>query len=259
MLNHKTDSFIDQLTSGEEIYLPSLSVDCVIFGFHAGELKVLLLKWKHSNKWALPGGFVYKDEDVENAAIRVLNERTQLKDIFLQQFYLFGDVKRSDEKHAEKLLREAGVKNLDTHWLMQRFVTAGYYALVEYAKVKPVPDVLSSECTWHNITDLPDLIIDHKEIIEKGLQALRRQLNYQPVGYNLLPEEFTIKELQLIYETILSKKLDRANFQRKILSYGILDKKEKHYSGGAHKAPYLYSFNKESYFKALENGLSKEW
>jgi hypothetical protein len=130
---------------------------------------------------------------------------------------------------------------------------------VEYNKVKPVPDVLSSECTWHSISDLPELIIDHKQIIEKGLQALRQQLNYQPVGYNLLPEEFTIKELQLIYETILGKKLDRANFQRKILSYGILDKKEKHYSGGAHKAPYLYSFNKESYFKALKNGLAREW
>jgi 8-oxo-dGTP diphosphatase len=259
MLNHKTDSFIDQLTREEELYLPSLSVDCVIFGFHAGQFKVLLLKSKYNNKWALPGGFIYKDEDVENAAVRVLNERTQLKDIFLQQFYLFGDVKRNEEKHAEKMLREMRIPNIDTHWLMQRFVTVGYYALVEYDKVRPVPDVLSSECTWHSITNLPDLIIDHKEIIEKGLQVLRQQLKYQPVGYNLLPEEFTIKELQLIYETILGKKLDRANFQRKILSYGILDKKEKQYSGGAHKAPYLYSFNKESYFKALKNGLAKEW
>ena len=86
MLNHKTDSFTDQLTNAEEVYLPSVSVDCVIFGFHAGQFKVLLLKWKHNKKWALPGGFIYKDEDVENAAIRVLNERTQLKDIFLQQF-----------------------------------------------------------------------------------------------------------------------------------------------------------------------------
>lgn len=253
------DSIRNMLDRVEELYLPSVSVDCVIFGFHAGQLKVLLLQSKFNNKWALPGGFVYKAEDVENAAVRVLHERTQLKDIFLQQFYLFGDVKRTEEKHAQKLLQEAGASNITSHWLLQRFVTAGYYALVEYNKVKPVPDVLSSECTWHSISDLPELIIDHKQIIEKGLQALRQQLNYQPVGYNLLPEEFTIKELQLIYETILGKKLDRANFQRKILSYGILDKKEKHYSGGAHKAPYLYSFNKESYFKALKNGLAREW
>jgi ADP-ribose pyrophosphatase YjhB (NUDIX family) len=259
MPNPETNSFIDQLISGNELYLPSVSVDCVIFGFHAGQLKVLLLQSKYNHKWALPGGFIYKNENVENAAIRVLNERTQLKDIFLQQFYLFGDVKRSEEKHAEKLLAEAGIKNLGAHWLMQRFVTAGYYALVEYAKVKPVPDVLSNACTWHSVTELPELIIDHKEIIEKGLEALRRQLKYQPVGYNLLPEVFTIKELQLIYETILGKKLDRANFQRKILSYGILDRQEKQYSGGAHKAPYLYSFNKESYYKALEHGLAKEW
>src|SRR5919205_1073729 len=97
---------------------------------------------------------------------------------------------------------------------------------------------------------IPDLIIVYEQIIEKALEALRLQLNYQPIGYNLLPEEFTIKDLQSIYETILGRKLDRRNFQRKILSYGILDRKEKHYTGEAHKAPYLYSFNEERYSKA---------
>jgi ADP-ribose pyrophosphatase YjhB (NUDIX family) len=249
----------NNIVDGANLYLPAVSVDCVIFGFHAGELKVLLLKSKYSGEWALPGGFIYKDEDVEAAAVRVLLERTQLKGIFLQQFYFFGDANRTRQKHAKKLLQQLKVSDINAHWLMQRFVTVGYYALVEFDKVKPVPDEFSSECTWHSITVLPDLIIDHQQIIEKGLETLRHQLNFQPIGYNLLPKEFPLKDLQLIYETILNRKLDRANFQRKILSYDILDKKEKQYSGGAHKAPYLYAFNRKKYFNALKNGLSKEW
>jgi ADP-ribose pyrophosphatase YjhB (NUDIX family) len=249
----------DILVKGELFYMPSLSVDCVIFGFHAGQLKVLLLKGKHNNQWALPGGFIYRNEDVEHAAVRVLQERTGLKDIFLQQFHLFGDVKRTRQKHARKLLQQHGINDVEGHWIMQRFATVGYYALVEYERVTPRPDALSSECTWHNISELPPLIIDHRQIIEKGLHAVREHLNYQPIGYNLLPEEFPLKDLQLIYETLLGKTLDRANFQRKILAYGILDKREKHYTGAAHKAPYLYAFNKEAYFKALENGLEKSW
>lgn len=240
-------------------FLPSVSVDCVIFGFHAGELKVLLLKGKHNHKWALPGGFVYRAEDVEEAAKRVLEERTGLRGLFLQQFHLFGDVARTEQKHATALLEEAGIEDVDGHWMMQRFVSVGYYALVEFEKVKPMPDVYSSECTWHNVSDLRNLIIDHKQIIKTGLQTLRLHLNFQPIGYNLLPKEFTLKDLQLIYETILGKKLDRSNFQRKILSYGILDRKEKHFTGSSHRAPYLYSFNKAAYFKALKDGLNKDW
>ena len=240
-------------------FLPSVSIDCVIFGFHAGNLKVLLLKGAHNNKWALPGGFVYRDEDVEQAAIRVLEERTGLSGIFLQQFYLFGDVARTEQKHALALLQQVGIEDVENHWIMQRFVSVGYYALVEYEKVKPAPDVYSTACNWHNVSDIRNLIIDHKLIIKKGLETLRLHLNFQPIGYNLLPHEFTLKDLQLIYETLLGKKLDRSNFQRKILSYGILDRKEKHFSGSSHRAPYLYSFNKTAYFKALKDGLNKDW
>lgn len=255
----KKDVLQDVLYRGSDLFLSSISVDCVIFGFHAGELKVLLLKSKLDNKWALPGGFIYRDENVEEAASRVLQERTRLTGIFLQQFHLFGDVKRTEQKHARRMLEEAGVADVDSHWIMQRFVTVGYYALVEYEKVNPVPDENSGACAWHNVLELHNLIIDHKQIVEKGLQSLRVHLNYQPIGYNLLPNEFPLKDLQLIYETILGKKLDRSNFQRKILSYGILDRKEKQFSGGSHRAPYLYSFNKKKYFKALQEGLNKEW
>ena len=240
-------------------FFPSVSVDCVIFGFHGGNLKVLLLKGRHNEQWALPGGFVYKNEDVEEAAKRVLEERTGLSGIFLQQFYFFGDVARTEQKHATALLQQAGIEDVENHWIMQRFATVGYYALVEYKKVTPSPDMYSSECTWHNVTGLRNLIIDHKQIVKKGLQTLRLHLNFQPIGYNLLPKEFTVKDLQLVYETILGKKLDRSNFQRKILSFGILDRKEKQFTGHSHRAPYLYSFNKTAYFKALKDGLNKDW
>jgi ADP-ribose pyrophosphatase YjhB (NUDIX family) len=255
----KPDFSNELLRQQTDVLLPSVSIDCVIFGFHAGELKVLLLKGVHNLKWALPGGFVYKDEDVEQAATRVLEERTQLSGIFLQQFYLFGDVARTEQKHATTLLQKSGIKDVESHWIMQRFVSVGYYALVEYEKVKPVPDGYSSECTWHSVSDLRNLIIDHKQIVKKGLQSLRLHLNFQPIGYNLLPREFTLKDLQLIYETILGRKLDRSNFQRKILGFGILDRKEKHFTGNSHRAPYLYSFNRPAYFKALKDGLNKDW
>lgn len=247
------------LQHGDRLFLPSVSVDCVIFGFHENQLKVLLLKFAHNKKWALPGGFVFKDEDVKDAATRVLQVRTSLKKIFLDQFYLFGDAKRTRQKHAKRLLKDAGITETENHWILQRFVSVGFYALVEYARVDPKPDEISSECAWKDLTDLADLIIDHKEIINKALQTLRLHLNYQPIGYNLLPEEFALKDLQSIYETILGRKLDRANFQRKILSYGIVDKKQKQYTGAAHKAPFLYSFNKKRYFEALVNGLEKGW
>ena len=156
-------------------------------------------------------------------------------------------------------MKDSGISDVENHWILQRFVSIGYYALVEYAKVQPKKDEISAECCWKDLKDLPDLIIDHKEIIEKALETLRKHLNYEPIGYNLLPEEFTMKDFQSIYETILGRKLDRRNFQRKILSYGILDKKEKLFSGGAHKAPFLYSFNQQRYFEALENGFEKEW
>lgn len=248
---------VELLSNGQEYFLPSVSIDNVIFGFHENELKVLLLQIKSNKRWILPGGFVFKDEEIDDAAARILKTRTGLNDLFLQQFHVFGSIERTREKMLKEALKSAGIKITDQSWLMQRFITIGYYALVEYEKVKPQPDEFSIECAWQDLNNLPELLFDHRQIIEKALQTMRWQLNYQPIGYNLLPEEFTLKNLQAIYEAILGRKLDRSNFNRKILAYGILDKKDKHYSGAAHKAPFLYSFNKKPYFKALQNGLEK--
>ncbi|HEY3429203.1 MAG TPA: NUDIX domain-containing protein [Cyclobacteriaceae bacterium] len=248
----------DFLKEGDKTLHPGISVDNVIFGFHDNQLKVLLLQSVKKDMWMLPGGFVEKKENIDAAAARILKFRTGLDDIYLQQFYTFGQIDRSNNEVMANFLK-AQKKFSQNHWILQRFVTVGYYALVEYANVKPHPDEFSQACTWHELNKLPRLLMDHASIVEKALEEMRLKLNYQPIGYNLLPKEFTMKNLQSVYETILGRTLDRGNFNRKMLSYGILDRKEKHYTGGSHKAPYLYSFNKKKYFKALENGLGRDF
>jgi ADP-ribose pyrophosphatase YjhB (NUDIX family) len=249
----------DFIIESGEVYLPSLSLDCVIFGFHENQLKVLLLKMKNARQWSLPGGFVFKNEDVDQAAKRVLKERTGLSEIFLQQFYVFGQPKRSDSNFHREVLRKDGIELKDDHWLFRRFVTVGYYALVEYSFVDPKPDSFSEFCTWRDVDDLPELMMDHSQIVKKALETLRLHLNYQPIGYNLLPAKFTMPQLQKLYETILDQRLDRRNFQRKILSYGILKRLEEVKKGGAHKAPFLYSFDLKRYKRALKEGLQGGW
>ncbi len=241
------------------MFVPAVSVDCVVFGFHAGQLKVLLVSTIHPNEFALAGGFVLKDEDVETAAIRVLQERTGLENIFLQQFHCFGKAGRTNEQHAQKLLEIAGAKKHANHWILRRYISIGFYALVEFDRVIPGADLVGGQAAWHDADKLPKMIIDHAEIVETALANLRMHLSYQPVGYSLLPKYFALKDLQIIYETLLGKKLDRANFQRKILSYGILQKHEKHFTGNAHRAPFLYSFIRKKYFDALARGFDKSF
>jgi ADP-ribose pyrophosphatase YjhB (NUDIX family) len=241
-----------------ENYLESVSLDCVIFGFHNNQLKVLLLKMKYTHEWALPGGFVKLNETVEDAAARILRERTSLGDIFLKQFRVFSDPERSKMNPAIKDLIESG-DHPDMKWFAKRFISIGMYALVDFSKVIPVPDYFSEEAVWKSLDEMGRLMLDHNLIVQKALNTLRLQISYQPIGYNLLPEKFTMPELQSLYETILGKTLDRRNFQRKILSFDILTKLPKTKKGGAHKAPFLYEFNLENYKKALESGLACGW
>lgn len=229
-------------THGDRLFLSHLSVDCVIFGFHEGQLKVLLLKWK-DGPWCLPGGFIKHHESVDYSATRILKERTGLDEIYLKQFHAFGD------PHREK------GKRYKQGWIANRFVTIGYYALVEYSKVFPQPDLLSSECRWWDVAAVPDLIYDHKQIMITALETLRLSLNDHPVGYNLLPLKFTMPELQRLYETILGQSLDRRNFQKRMLALDILVKLKERKTGGAHKAPFLYRFDKKKYDRAMKQGL----
>ena len=237
-------------------FIPGLSVDNVIFGFHNNQLKVLLLACKDQKHWMLPGGYVLRTESVDAAAERVLLDRTGLHKVYLQQFSVFGDPKRSSAQLVKGLVKSMDLDETLNQWFLQRFITIGYYALVEFEKVKPIPDPLSLACDWFDIDQLPRLIFDHQAIIEGALIAMRQHLNFQPIGLNLLPSSFPLKSLQLIYETILGKKLDRPNFNRKILSLGILEKR-KQFTGAAHKAPFLYSFRKKEYYKLLKEGIGE--
>lgn len=236
--------------------IPSHSVDCVVIGYAEGKLKVLTLKFKNSDLWALPGGFIEIDEHMDAAALRVLEIRTGLQHIFLEQFYTFGKKIRGDNKQMKAVLEKQNMQS-DTvvRWLENRFISTGYMALVDANKCTLIPDFLSETCEWKYIDDLPSLILDHGEIIHKAMQHLRNQINYLPIGISLLPEKFTIKELQKVYESILQKPLDRGNFQRKILKLDILIRLEKQKLGKPHKAPYLYKFDLIKYHKLVEKGI----
>jgi len=242
---------------GHEKYLRHISIDCVVFGFHENELRILLLKAKYAGKWALPGGFILKEEHMDDAAHRILKERTGLDKIFLHQFYVFGDPARSTKKINQGFLKNIGI-NATESWMFERFISIGYSALVDFTKVQAVADIFSDECDWFNIHSIPEMILDHENILKKALESLRLQLNFQPVGYNLLPLKFTMPELQKLYETILERKLDRRNFQRKIIDTGILKRLDETKKGVAHKAPFYYKFDLRNYKRALKAGMGFE-
>lgn len=239
-------------------FLDHISLDCVVFGFNNNELKVLLLKLSPTKEFCLPGGFLNKEETLESAASRVLQERTGLNDIFLRQFKVFSDPKRSKTNKAmEDLIAQAGEECIT--FFRNRFITIGFYALVDFTQVNPMPDFFSDSCEWKNINEEIPYLLDHKIIINEALEELRHQLNNQPIGFNLLPQKFTMPELQKLYETILGRDLDRRNFQRKVLSYKILNKLEERKTGGAYKSPYLYEFDLGKYEAALKDGLKGAW
>lgn len=215
-----------------------LSIDGVIFGFHQNQLKVLLLRWKGTTEWSLPGGFIRKAESVDVAAQRVMQERTGLNELYLQQFHVFGEAVRYDQ---EETWRKTKLPVQQVNW-SERTISIGYYALVEHSKVVPTPDFLTEECCWWNVDEIPALLFDHNHIIGVALETLRKQLGDQPISH-LLPETFTIPELQRLYETILGYSLDARNFYKKIISSGSLERLSERRAGTPHKAPYLYKFN----------------
>lgn len=230
--------------------IPQLTLDCVILGFHDGQLKVLLLRWKDTQDWSLPGGPIQQNEAVDDAAYRVLRERTCLDQIFLRQFHTFGELPRYDLEVIKEKLKHV----FDPELWYERAISIGYYALVDYSQVSPTPDQYTDECRWWDTDAIPGLLFDHNHIIDLALKALRVELSLQPLGLKLLPEKFTMPELQRMYEIILGKALDPRNFYKKIKSLGILTRLNERKRGGAHKAPYLYCFEKVAYEKRLKEG-----
>ncbi len=248
------DNIISRFNEDFDRYLPALSVDCVVLGYQNGQLYALVLKWKNSNDWSLPGGFVKKDEDLDRAALRVLKDRTGLDISFLKQLHVFGGTKRRNLTILNQKLNSIGVNETTKTWLQQRFISVAYLALVNPKSFTPILDPLSDACEWKPLHDMPQLLFDHNKMITYAKNYLAIQIKYLPIGLSLLPDKFTMKTLQKLYEVVLDRTLDRANFQKKMLKLGILIRHEKQMSGGAHKAPYLYSFNELKYHDFLEIG-----
>jgi len=236
--------------------MPGLSIDCVIIGFDLKDLNILVLKWQDLDFWALPGGFIHQDEDMDQAATRILEERSGISLPYLFQFHTFGNVGRRKNTPDFEILDPDNKKfEVLFTWLRQRFISTGYLSLLDMRLSNPMPDLLSESCLWKPLHALPELLFDHNEIVMKALDQIRIQINHLPIGLSLLPDKFTMKDLQTLYESFLNRDLDRGNFQKKMLKLGLLNRLEKKHTGASHKAPYLYSFNKERYNELLNQGI----
>lgn len=236
--------------STHEEYLPHLSIDCVIFGFKEKKLKVLISKFKFGKAlWSLPGGYVMKTEGIDKAAARILKERTSLKNIYLDQFRVFGNENRiTNHKLKEVMKRELSKYDSELfdsatiEWMTSRFVCIGYYALVDIDKVSPQKGAMDEYLEWRDIRDIPKMTYDHNEIVTTALDTLRQNLDQKLIGFNLLPETFTMRELHELYEAVYEKSFAINNFQKKILDLDVLERLEKKFTGAQNKAPYLYRF-----------------
>lgn len=214
-----------------------VTVDVVIFTLLEGELKVLLIKRRHSpyeGMWAIPGGFVRRGESLEEAARRELDEETGARDVYLEQLYTFGDQKRDPRG---------------------RVVTVAYFALVGADRLQlRAGSEEATELRWWLAYDLPEMAFDHARIVRYAIQRLRYKLEYSAVGFQLLPETFTLTELQTAYETILREKLDKRNFRRKVLAADILEETEQ-FRSGDHRPARLYRFKPDAVIEGVARRL----
>lgn len=232
-------------------YIPQVAIDCVIFGYENHQLKVLLSKLDFKgNFYALHSGFIRQEENLDDAAKRILEDRTGIKDIYLQEFKVFGkaDQKRklfldtlikSNYPDEEEFFKETN--NADEYaWFTKRFISIGYYALVDIKKVVPKLTQFDASIDWYPINEVPKMVMHYDEVFEEALKTLKEDIDQKFNAFNLLPEKFTMKEVQQIYETIFEQKFTRSNFQKKILDMNVLQRLEKKYTGAKNKAPYLY-------------------
>lgn len=245
-MNKEKGQSLKRLENWDE-FIPGISIDVVIFGYHKSELKILILEYKKTGLFALPGGFVKKSESLNDAAYRVLEERTGISNIYLNQFQTFGSLDRDDPEPMRTVLEKNNLSVEENQFLLNRFISISYYALVDFKKVEPVADLLSDSCSWCDVDELPELMLDHHKIFETALNRLRQQIDHSAVGLNLLDETFTMGELQQLYETILGEKLNRTGFHRKMMRSGRLKRLGKKKTGKAHRAPYLYKFEEQIY------------
>jgi 8-oxo-dGTP diphosphatase len=219
---------------------PALTVDIVVFALDDEDLQVMLIERDlepFAGQWALPGGFVRVEETLDGAASRELREETGLHDIFLEQLYTFGDVERDPR---------------------ERIVTVAYYALVNLAGHAVQASTDARNAAWFPVTELPTLAFDHARIIDTALERLRGKVRYQPLGFELLPERFTLRQLQHLYEIVLGRELDKRNFRKKVLSMGILKETNEIEKDVAHRAARLFRFDQRAYQKLTRQGFNFE-
>lgn len=218
----------------------ALTVDCVVFGYDAEELKVLLIQRDlapFAGRWALPGGFVHLDETLDDAARRELREETGVGDFFLEQLYTFGALDRDPR---------------------ERVVSVAYYALVDLFRHRPVAATDARSAAWFALDDVPPLAFDHDAILALAHGRLRGKVRYQPIGFELLPAKFTLTQLQRLYETILGEALDKRNFRKKILGMELLCELDEVERDVAHRAARLYRFDEARYRALCERGFNFE-
>ncbi len=218
---------------------PALTVDCVVFGFDGAGLQVLLIRRglePFRGSWALPGGFVDMEENLDEAARRELMEETHLKNVFLEQLFTFGKPGRDPRG---------------------RVVSVAYYALVRPDKHPATGDSDAAEAAWHPVEKLPPLAFDHADILSTALDRLRGKIRYQPIGFELLPKHFTLTQLQELYEAILGRRVDKRNFRKKLLAFDFLVPTDE-FTAGAHRPARLHRFDRRRYESLVRKGFHFE-
>ncbi len=222
------------------VFNSAVSIDCVLFGFDGGELKILLIERNEDpfkDWWALPGNLVGEEESVDQSASRILYELTGLSDVYMEQYYTFGEVNRHPQG---------------------RVITVAYYAMLRLGgdkALKPLTNY-AKKAQWINVSELPKLAFDHQHIFDKGLEKVKRRIKHLPIAFELLPEKFTLTQVQNVYELILGKKLDKRNFRKKILSFGVLKELDEKQKGVSFRAATLYKFDKRKYAKLFSKEIS---
>lgn len=219
---------------------PSVTVDCVVFGLDEEDLKIILIERNgepFKGRWALPGGFIRMEESLEQAALRELQEETGVENVFLEQLYTFGAPDRDPR---------------------DRVISVAYYALVNLRDhaIKAATDARSA--AWFSVDDIPKLAFDHNRIVDMALKRLRGKVRYEPIGFELLPQKFTLTQLQRMYEKILEEEIDKRNFRKKILSMDLLKELDEVQMDVAHRAARLYRFDEKKYRQLKEKGFNFE-
>ncbi len=218
----------------------ALTVDCVVFGLDEEDLKVLLIQRDlppFEGRWALPGGFVHLDETLEEAARRELREETGIEKVYLEQLCTVGEIDRDPR---------------------ERVVTVAYYALVKLSDHRVQAATDARQAAWFAIDDLPRLAFDHDSILATAHERLRGKVRYRPIGFELLPDKFALRQLQHLYEAILDRPLDKRNFRKKILGMDILVELDEIETDVAHRAARLYRFDRKKYRRLTKRGFNFE-